>query len=135
MPPEHDLPELVSAIADETDPKFRTLLMLVFKGMARLEKKLDNLMKDEQQLRRTVLDGHAEDFDPVMRWAKERMENGGLCPRMRQMLEDEAEAKVANKNSWRKIRDGMLEKILYAAFGAAGYAIGLWFYFRSGIGD
>lgn len=67
--------ELKSEIAKEDDKDRRTLLMLLLgvleanmEGLAAIGKKIDNLLSDEQALRATVLNGHAENHDRDHEW-------------------------------------------------------------------
>lgn len=146
--------ELRAAIAETDDAHTRALLLLMqglyditATGFQTLNDKIDSVLNNEKELREKVLNGHAPDFDETMKWVKgemlfsprqkhinrwveERMQNNGYCDyaagKMRQEEKEEADA----ADSKRRIRDGVIEKILIGVISSASTAFGLWLFFR-----
>lgn len=149
--------ELKAKIAKENDEERRTILLLllgVFEaniaGLESISKKIDSLINDEQALRATVLNGHAENHDrdheyvghlfqhrdsaaEERRWIRERM--GSNCAvactwAERKMRDEEDAAKTAvedAKADKRAARDALIRTVVSALAGAAVSALGvLW---------
>ena len=149
--------ELKTEIAKEDDKDRRTLLMLLLgvleanmEGLAAIGKKIDNLLSDEQELRQTVLNGHAENHDrdhefigllfshreaaaEERRWVRERM--GSNCAeacswaedKMRKEQDAEKTAIEDAKADKRAARDAVIRTVASALAGAAVSAAGvLW---------
>jgi len=149
--------ELKSEIAKEDDKDRRTLLMLLLgvleanmEGLAAIGKKIDNLLSDEQELRATVLNGHAENHDrdhefvgllfqhreaaaEERRWIRERMGSNcaEACGWAEQKMRDEKDAEKTAledaKADKRAARDAVIRTVASALAGAAVSALGvLW---------
>jgi len=149
--------ELKSEIAKEDDKDRRTLLMLLLgvleanmEGLAAIGKKIDNLLSDEQELRATVLNGHAENHDrdhefvgllhqhreaaaEERRWIRERM--GSNCAEAcnwaeKKMRDEQAAATTAAEDAKadkRAARDALIRLVVTAvASSAASIAGVLW---------
>ena len=149
--------ELKSEIAKEDDKDRRTLLMLLLgvleanmEGLAAIGKKIDNLLSDEQELRSTVLNGHAENHDrdhefvgllhqhreaaaEERRWIRERM--GSNCAEAcnwaeKKMRDEQAAATTAAEDAKadkRAARDALIRLVVTAvASSAASIAGVLW---------
>jgi len=149
--------ELKSEIAKEDDKDRRTLLMLLLgvleanmEGLAAIGKKIDNLLSDEQELRATVLNGHAENHDrdhefvgllyqhreaaaEERRWIRERMGSNcaEACTWAEQKMRDEQAAATTAaedaKADKRAARDALIRLVVTAvASSAASIAGVLW---------
>ena len=149
--------ELKAKIARENDEDRRTTLLLllgVFEanlaGLDVLSKKIDALRSDEQALRSTVLNGHAENHDrdhefvgllfqhreaaaKERRWVRERMGSNcaEACGWAEQKMRDEKDAEKTAledaKADKRAARDAVIRTVASALAGAAVSALGvLW---------
>jgi len=149
--------ELKSEIAKEDDKDRRTLLMLLLgvleanmEGLAAIGKKIDNLLSDEQELRTTVLNGHAENHDrdhefvgllfqhreavaEERRWIRERMGSNcaEACGWAEQKMRDEKDAaKTAAEDAKadkRAARDALIRLVVTAVVSSAASIAGvLW---------
>lgn len=149
--------ELKSEIAKEDDKDRRTLLMLLLgvleanmEGLAAIGKKIDNLLSDEQALRATVLNGHAENHDrdhefvgllfqhrdaaaEERRWTRERM--GSNCAEActwagKKMRDEQDAAKTAAEDAKadkRAARDALIRLVVTAVVSSAASIAGvLW---------
>lgn len=152
--------ELKAKIAKENDEERRTVLMLllgVFEaniaGLDMISKKIDSLINDEQALRATVLNGHAENHDrdheyvghlfqhresaaEERRWVRERM--GSNCAKAcdwasAKMREEQDAEKTAVENAKadkRAARDALIRTVVAGVAGAACSAIGVLAYLK-----
>ena len=149
--------ELKSEIAKEDDKDRRTLLMLLLgvleanmDGMAAIGKKIDSLISDEQALRATVLNGHAENHDrdhefvgllfqhreaaaEERRWTRERMGSNcaEACTWAETKMRDEKDAaKTAAEDAKadkRAARDALIRLVVTAIVSSAASIAGvLW---------
>jgi hypothetical protein len=149
--------ELKSKIARENDEDRRTTLLLllgVFEanlaGLDVLSKKIDALRGDEQALRQTVLNGHAENHDrdhefvgllfqhreaaaEERRWIRERMGSNcaEACTWAEKKMIDEQEAEKTSaaeaKADKREARNVVIRLVVTAAVSSAASIIGvLW---------
>jgi hypothetical protein len=149
--------ELKSEIAKEDDKDRRTLLMLMLgvleatsAGFAALTKKIDSLINDEQALRQTVLNGHAENHDrdhefvgllfqhreaaaEERRWTRERMGSNcaEACTWAETKMRDEKDAaKTAAEDAKadkRAARDALIRLVVTAIVSSAASIAGvLW---------
>ena len=149
--------ELKSEIAKEDDKDRRTLLMLLLgvleanmDGMAAIGKKIDSLISDEQALRATVLNGHAENHDrdhefggllfqhreaaaEERRWTRER--RGSNCAEActwaeTKMRDEKDAAKTAAEDAKadkRAARDALIRLVVTAIVSSAASIAGvLW---------
>lgn len=147
--------ELKAKIARENDEDRRTTLLLllgVFEanlaGLDVLSKKIDALRGDEQALRQTVLNGHAENHDrdhefigqmfshrdamaEERRWIRERMGSNCAvaCTWAEQKMRDERDAEKTAiedaKADRRAARDAIIRLAMSAIIGAAASAAGI----------
>lgn len=152
--------ELKTEIAKEDDKDRRTLLMLLLgvleanmEGLAAISKKIDSLISDEQMLRATVLNGHAENHDrdhefvgllfhhreaaaEERRWVRERM--GKDCDvacewaagKMRAEQEAAKTAVEDAKADKRAARDALIRTVVASIVSAGVSAIGVLAYLK-----
>mgnify|MGYP001589287719 CR=1 FL=1 len=101
--------EIIAAIAQMDDKNMKTVLILLVGVLDTVVEKIDAMRADEQGLREAVLNGHSSVHDAHHEWLARK-------------IKDEAEDAEADKVSARKIRDGLLERLLWigllAIFGA-----------------
>lgn len=92
--------EILKAIADTGDKTLKTILLLLLGVLEELGTKIDAMGSDERALREVVLNGHEEVHHGHHEW---------VAKKIKQEEDDEKNA-AASK---RKIRDGLIEKILW----------------------
>jgi hypothetical protein len=93
--------EIMAAIAKTDDPNMKMAFLLMLGILEEIGGKIDSLRQDEKWLRETVLNGHAHVHDDDHTWIAAQRK-----------AQDEAAR--ANLNSKTKIRDGLIEKALWA---------------------
>lgn len=99
--------EILSSIAKTEDQTVKSLLLLMLGVLEEIGGKIDAVISDERTLRETVLNGHA-----------------GVHPRHHEWIADkmlaEKTAAENNSGSFRKIRDGLLQNLLWSAASIVG---------------
>jgi len=68
--------------------------------------KIDTILRDEQALRESVLNGHAATHDEHHRWIAKILASGGYCDYVAQKKQEEAEAALTKQSVWRKFLEG-----------------------------
>lgn len=109
----------ILAAIDATDDKMhRNLLLLMFgvleqneRGMKRIEEKIDTVLRDEQALRRIVLNGSMESHDDDHHWIREQRELDcpAVCNWAQKKMAEELESEKVSKGRFRMILDKMAE--------------------------
>lgn len=94
--------EIMASIAKTDDPNMKTLLLLMLGVLEEIGDKIDTIMRDEKGLRDTVLNGHEPVHHDHHVWIARK-------------IKEETEDANEDKASKRKIRDGLLERILWSA--------------------
>ncbi len=94
--------EILKAIADTEDRNLKTVLLLLLGVLEELGAKIDAMGSDERVLREVVLNGHEDVHHGHHEWIAKKMK-----------AEEESAANDAA--SKRKIRDGIIEKLLWLA--------------------
>lgn len=94
--------EILKAIADTGDKTLKTILLLLLGVLEELGSKIDAIGSDERALREVVLNGHEEVHHGHHEWVAKKIKQE----------EDDANNAEASK---RKIRDGLIEKLLWLA--------------------
>lgn len=104
--------EIISAIAKTDDMNMKVVLLMMLGVFDEIIVKIDAMRDDELGLRQVVLNGHMESHDHHHEWVA------------RKITEEEENAKE-NKASARKIRDRLVENLLWAVLvliaGASGW--------------
>lgn len=90
--------EILSAIAKTDDQNMKSLLLLMLGVLEDIGSKIDKALSDEKALRETVLNGHEPVHHLHHEWVSKK-------------LAEEEE----NGDSARKIRDHLIEKVIWAA--------------------
>lgn len=102
--------DLSTVIADEPDPKLRTVLALIAELFGRLEAKLDTALEDESSLRKLVLNGHADTFHENLAWVEERRE--AKCEEVCTWAKGKMEAEQKDADESRKMKFGIREQVI-----------------------
>lgn len=104
--------DIMAAIGETNDPNMKIVLLFMLGMMEEIVGKIDAMRDDEKGLREAVLNGHADNHDHHHEWVAKKIK----------AEESDAEA---DKASARKIRDGLVEKLLWVALvfvaGASGW--------------
>lgn len=107
--------EIMKAINGTNDPSMRTVFMIMLGLFESFNEKLDKVLGDEKAMREAVLNGH----EPVHHTHHEWLEKRIKCdPEIELLLAWVITAKKRdeeNAQSGRKIRDGLIEKVIWAA--------------------
>lgn len=97
--------QIISALAGVDDPNQKLLLLLMLTVVDEIGGKLEAILTDEESLRQAVLNGHTADHHAHHEW-----------------ISAQIQAESDTKSSRSRIRDGLLEKLLWSALsGAAVY--------------
>lgn len=107
-----NISDLAAIIADEPDPKLRTVLAVIAELFGRLEYKLDAALEDESTLRKLVLNGHADTFHDALAWVDERRaaKCDEVCDWARAKMDnEEKDAEAKRKFVW-----GVKENVIAA---------------------
>lgn len=102
--------DIAAMIANESDPKLRAVLAVISELFGRLESKLDAALDDESNLRKMVLNGHADNFHDNMQWVTDRRlaRCEEVCTWGRSRMDDE----VKDAEEARKMKFGIRESII-----------------------
>lgn len=102
--------DIAAMIADESDPKLRAVLAVISELFGRLESKLDAALEDESNLRKLVLNGHADNFHDNMQWVTDRRlaRCEEVCTWCRSRMDDE----VKDAEEARKMKFGIKEQVI-----------------------
>jgi hypothetical protein len=90
--------QILSAIDKVEDAASRTILLLMLQVVEEIGGKIDAILADEKSLREAVLNGHTEQHDAHHEWVAAKI------------LEEDQD-----KGSRRRIREGIVEKAIWAA--------------------
>lgn len=123
--------ELMSLIAKTNDDHGRMVWMMLLgvqeqsaasinelaksmqNGFTNLDKKMDTLLADEQTLRKSVLNGHANNHHEDHDWiqARRKADCDGICEWAKAKMDEEKGAAVAKKGVIRKVLEGMASQL------------------------
>lgn len=92
--------EIIAAIAKNDDSNMKTVLLLMLAVVGQIGDKIDAMRNDEHGLRTAVLNGHEPVHHAHHEWVARK-------------IQDESEDAAADKESKRKIRDGLIERALW----------------------
>jgi len=134
--------EIMKAINGTNDPAMRTVFMLMLGLFESFNEKLDKVLGDEKSMREAVLNGHEpvhhahhewierrikrdREFESHHEWVDRRIKRD---PEIGAIVAWATAAKKREEDaaqSGRKIRDGLIEKILWSALaGAVMFVLG-----------
>lgn len=105
-----NMADLAAMIADEPDPKLRTVLAVIAELFGRLETKLDAALEDESTLRKLVLNGHAETFHDALAWVEER--RAAKCDEVCTWAKGRMECEQKDAEEARKMKFGIKEQVI-----------------------
>jgi hypothetical protein len=123
--------DIIAAIAKTEDANMKVVLLLLHGVLDEISTKIDAMAADEKGLRAAVLNGHEpvhhahhEYIARKIQYDEEDVEQRKWVAK--KMLEEEEDAKAA-KESKRTIRNGLIERLLWAALfvaaGASGWVL------------
>lgn len=107
--------DIMKAINGTDDPAMRTVFMLMLGLFESFNEKLDKVLGDEKAMREAVLNGHEPVHHTHHEWLEKRIKRD---PEIELLLAWVITAKnrdEENAQSGRKIRDGLIEKVIWAA--------------------
>lgn len=108
-------PEIMKAINGTNDQAMRTVLTLILGVFESISEKLDKVLGDEKEMRKTVLNGHADSHDGHHEWVEKRIKRDHEIEALVAWARKRKKQEEDDEQSGRKIRDGLLEKIIFAA--------------------
>ncbi|MCO5761211.1 MAG: hypothetical protein NHG36_06835, partial [Chromatiaceae bacterium] len=85
--------------------------------------KIDKVLADERRIKSVVLNGHVDQHHEHHEWLAAHMDREKRKEKLCQWVESKIEEESKNEESRRKIRDGIAEKIIWAAASAIGTLI------------
>lgn len=108
--------DIMAAIGKTDDPNMKVVLIFMLGMMEEIVGKIDAMRADEQGLREAVLNVHTGNHDSDHNWVQERRkaECEINCRWVADRRKAESEDAKANIDSKRKIRDGLIEKMVWA---------------------
>lgn len=102
--------EILAAIANETDARMRTILLLMVGMMEEIGGKIDSIYSDIPALRREVLNGHADVHHDDHEFIRElRTQEKALA-----WNQEQYEESIKDKQSKREIVEEWLKNLLWA---------------------
>lgn len=110
---------IMDAINGTDDPKMRTVFMLMLGLFESFNEKLDKVLGDEMAMREAVLNGHAPVHHAHHEWVEKRIKRDPEIEAIVAWAIAKKKQDDENENSSRKIRDGLIEKIIFASMGGA----------------
>jgi len=110
---------IMDAINGTDDPKMRTVFMLMLGLFESFNDKLDEVIGDEKAMREAVLNGHEPVHHAHHEWVEKRIKRDSEIEAIVAWATIKKKQDDENQNSSRKIRDGLIEKIIFASLGGA----------------
>lgn len=116
---------IMDAINGTDDPKMRTVFMLMLGLFESFNEKLDKVIGDEKAMREAVLNGHEPVHHSHHEWIERRINRDPEIEAIVAWCIAAKKREEENAQSGRKIRDGLIEKILWAVLaGAVMFVLG-----------
>ena len=127
--------DIMKAINGTDDPAMRTVFMLMLGLFESFNEKLDKVLGDEKAMREAVLNGHHEwidrqikrenEFEKHHEWVDRRIKRDPEIDAIVAWATAAKKREEDNEKSGRKIRDGLIEKVLWSALaGAVMFVLG-----------
>ena len=107
--------EIMKAINGTNDPAMRTVFMLMLGLFESFNDKLDEVLGDEKAMRAAVLNGHEPVHHTHHEWLEKRIKRDPEIEAIVAWAIVAKKREEENAQSGRKIRDGLIEKILWSA--------------------
>ena len=117
--------DIMKAINGTDDPAMRTVFMLMLGLFESFNEKLDKVLGDEKAMREAVLNGHEPVHHTHHEWLEKRIKRDPEIELLLAWVITAKKRDEENAQSGRKIRDGLIEKILWAVLaGAVMFVLG-----------
>lgn len=117
--------EIMKAINGTNDPAMRTVFMLMLGLFESFNDKLDEVLGDEKAMRAAVLNGHEPVHHSHHEWIERRIKRDPEIEAIVAWATAAKKREDENAQSGRKIRDGLIEKIIWAVLaGAVMFVLG-----------
>ena len=117
--------DIMKAINGTDDPAMRTVFMLMLGLFESFNEKLDKVLGDEKAMREAVLNGHEPVHHSHHEWVDRRIKRDPEIDAIVAWATAAKKREVDNEKSGRKIRDGLIEKVLWSALaGAVMFVLG-----------
>lgn len=115
---------IMRAINDTNDPAMKTLLLLMLGVLEEIGGKIDSVLNNEQALRQTVLNGHAESHHKHHEWLERRMKRDEKIDLIVGWAENKIVKERQAEEDARKVKMGVFEKVIVAVLlsGASFFA-------------
>lgn len=117
--------EIMKAINGTNDPSMRTVFMIMLGLFESFNDKLDKVLGDEKAMREAVLNGHEPVHHTHHEWLEKRIKRDPEIELLLAWVITAKKRDEENAQSGRKIRDGLIEKVIWAALaGAVMFVLG-----------
>ena len=117
--------EIMKAINGTNDPSMRTVFMIMLGLFESFNDKLDKVLGDEKAMREAVLNGHEPVHHTHHEWLEKRIKRDPEIELLLAWVITAKKRDEENAQSGRKIRDGLIEKVLWSALaGAVMFVLG-----------
>jgi len=107
--------DIMKAINGTDDPAMRTVFMLMLGLFESFNEKLDKVLGDEKSMREAVLNGHEPVHHTHHEWLEKRIKRDPEIELLLAWVITAKKRDEENAQSGRKIRDGLIEKVIWAA--------------------
>lgn len=107
--------EIMKAINGTNDPSMRTVFMIMLGLFESFNEKLDKVLGDEKAMREAVLNGHEPVHHTHHEWLEKRIKRDPEIELLLAWVITAKKRDEENAQSGRKIRDGLIEKVIWAA--------------------
>lgn len=107
--------DIMKAINGTDDPAMRTVFMLMLGLFESFNEKLDKVLGDEKAMREAVLNGHEPVHHAHHEWLEKRIKRDPEIELLLPWVITAKKRDEENAQSGRKIRDGLIEKVIWAA--------------------
>ncbi len=109
--------KIQQALAEENDPKFRAIIMLMLATIEDIGRKIDDFRNDEKSLRDAVLNGHAHVHDSDHEWIEGWRNRDAEVRDAFAWVAEKKRTELANRWSFRKIAESVIGQIVIAIGG------------------
>lgn len=117
--------DIMKAINGTDDPAMRTVFMLMLGLFESFNEKLDKVLGDEKAMREAVLNGHEPVHHSHHEWIDRQIKRENEIDAIVAWATAAKKRDEENEQSGRKIRDGLIEKVLWSALaGAVMFVLG-----------
>lgn len=116
--------DIMKAINGTDDPAMRTVFMLMLGLFEAFNEKLDKVLGDEKAMRDAVLNGHEPVHHSHHEWIDRQMKRDPEIDAIVAWATAAKKREEEDAKSGRKIRDGLIEKTLWAALCIAAFVLG-----------